>query len=147
MNSYDPARIGDQGKDYVRFRIGDVDPDITPNLEDEEIEAIVTLESSFAEAVAKCAEALAARLFSAATTKQLASVKVVYESRCERLLDLAAGIRNGSEAIAATDLVITGTTKSELLVDATDTDVVQPAFRRGQFENPDSYAAEAEEVA
>lgn len=146
MHSYDPARIGDQGKDYVRFRIGDVDPNVTPNLEDEEIEAIVALESSFSEAVAKCAEALAARLFSAATTKQLASVKVVYESRCERLLDLAAGIRNGSESIAATDIVITGTTKTELLVDATDTDVVQPAFRRGQFENPASYE-EAEEVA
>lgn len=145
MFSYDPDRIGDEGKDYVRLRIGDVDKDVTPQLEDEEINGFIAASPSFSEAIAKCAEALAARLFSAATTKQLASVKVSYESRCSRLLDLASRIRSGSESVVATDLVITGTTKTELLVDATDTDVVQPAFRRGQFENPDSYAAEETE--
>lgn len=127
-------------KDKVRFRIGDTDSSVAEQqrLEDEEIEATVAAESSFAEAMAKCAEALAAKFFRSATTKAAASLKVTYEKRVDYLLDLAERLRNGTESAAAVELIITGTTKTELEESAADTDLVQAAFRKGQFDNPDA---------
>jgi hypothetical protein len=145
--TYDPTLA--TSTDKVRFRIGDTDATVTPQLSDEEINATVAAQASFSEAMARCAEALAAKYFRHATSKQAASLKVTYEDRVKNLLDLASRIRSGAEAIAATDLVITGTTKTELMVDASDSDVVQPAFRRGQFDNPgaEMSSLEQEEVA
>lgn len=138
--SYDPALSST--KDTFRFRLGDTNPAALENerLEDEEIEATIAAQS-VAEALAQCAEALAAKFFRHATTKQLASAKVSYEKRVDNLLAFADRLRSGIESIAATDIVITGTTKTELDDSAGDSDLVQPAFFRGQFANPDATAA------
>ena len=142
--TYDPALSSD--KDTFRFRLGDTNSAALENerLEDEEIEATIAAQNT-SEALAQCAEALAAKFFRHATTKQLASAKVSYEKRVDNLLALADRLRSGIESIAATDIVITGTTKTELDESAADTDLVQSAFSRGQFNNPD--AAESMEVA
>jgi hypothetical protein len=144
--TYDPEQAGAQGKDRVRFRIGDTDPEAArgKRLEDEEIEATVAAQSSFSEAMAQCAVALAAKLKLSPTSKQAASVKITYTDRVKFLLDLAKEIRSSADSIAATDIVITGTTKSELAASAADTDLVQDAFRRGQFDNPDACAGSLE---
>ena len=140
----------DTERDQVRFRIGDTNSAASAQerIEDEEIDATIAAQSNLSEAMAQCAEALAAKFFRHATTKQLASARVSYEKRVDYLLSLAERLRSGIEAVAATDIVITGTTNTELLVDSTNTDVVQSAFRRGQFENPDAdVSADEEEVA
>lgn len=142
--SYNPELT--TSKDRVRFRLGDTDSSVAAQqrLEDEEIVATVAAES-FPEAMARCAEALAAKFFRFATSKQAASLKVTYESRVKNLLDLADRIRRGSEATALAEIVLTGTTQTELDESAADTDLLQAAFSRGQFDNP--VAVESEDIA
>lgn len=142
--SYDPSLI--TSKDKVRFRIGDTDSSVAAQsrLEDEEIQATVAAQSSFPEAVALCCEALAAKYMRQADSKQAASLKVSYASRVTNLLDLAKRIRRSADSIGLTDLVITGTTETELAESAADTDLLQAAFVRGQFDNP---MAAAEEIS
>lgn len=140
---YDPELTTD--KDKVRFRIGDTDSSVAQQqrLEDEEIEATVT-DAGLPEGMARCAEALAAKFMRAADSKQVASLKVSYASRVANLLDLAKRIRSGAESIAATDIVMTGTSKAEAAESAADTDLIQPAFTRAQFDNPDASVSSVE---
>lgn len=135
--TYDPELA--TSKDRVRFRIGDTDTSVVAQqrLEDEEIEATVA-DASFPEAMARCAEALAAKFMRSATSKQAASLKVDYSKRVDHLLDLAKRIRSGAESIGLAEIVLTGTTKTEIETSAADTDLIQPAFTRGHFDNPDS---------
>lgn len=134
--TYDPELT--TSKDKVRFRVGDTDSAVLEGqrLEDEEIVATLA-DTSFPEAMARCAEALAAKFFRFATSKQVASLKVSYESRVKNLLDFAERIRSGAESVGLAEIILTGTTKTELAESAADTDLIQPAFVRGQFDNPD----------
>lgn len=136
-------------KDKVRFRIGDTDSAAADNtfLSDEEIEATVTAQPNFSEAMAICAEALAAKFMRAATSKQVASVKVNYSDRVKNLLDLAERLRNGVEAMGLAEIVLTGTTETELQESFADTDLIQPAFTRGQFDNPTVLSPQQLEVS
>lgn len=143
--SYSPELT--EAKDRVRFRIGDTDSSAASGerLENEEIEATLNAQPSLSEAMAQCAEALAAKYFRHATQKQVASLKVVYEKRVEHLLDLAKRLRSGVEAIGAVEAVITGTTKTEIEESRTDTSLIQPAFRAGQFDHPEAISTDTEE--
>lgn len=142
--SYDSSLF--TSKDRVRFRTGDTDSTVTPQLADEEIEATLASQPDFSEAMAICAESLAAKYMRMATSKQAASLKVDYSKRVDYLLGLAKRLRTGIEAIENTDLIITGTTKTELSESAVDTDLVQNRFHAGQFDNP-SASQGLEEIA
>lgn len=138
--TYDPELA--TSKDKVRFRIGDTDSSFAAQqrLEDEEIEATVA-DTTFPEAMARCAEALAAKFMRMADSKQAASLKVSYASRVQNLIDLAARIRSGAESTALAEIILTGTTKTELDESAADTDLIQPGFRLGQFDNPEAISS------
>jgi hypothetical protein len=133
-------------RDKVRFRIGDTVSTFTPQLADEEIDAIVTANPSFPEAMAICAESLAAQFMRQATSKQAATMKVDYSGRIDNLLKLAELLRSGAEAIGLAEIILTGTTVTELAETAADTTLLQPAFVRGQFDNLGALASTQLEV-
>lgn len=129
----------------IRLRIGDTDSSVAAQLrlEDEEIADLLITEGSFRRSAAAAAEALAAKYARKATEKSVGSASVSYSERFKQLMDLAKALRSGA-ALAGTSSVYTGgVLRSELDESRADTTLVQPAFRRDQFDNPEALTGAA----
>lgn len=124
----------------IRARIGDTDSTApaTQRLEDEEIADFITTEGTFRTAAIACARALAAKFFRLATQKTVGQLSLAFQRRAEGLLDIVKELKE-SAALGARPLA-GGMSLSEKEADLADGDLVQPANRRGDFDNPLGHA-------
>lgn len=119
----------------VRLLIGDTDSSVSAQqrLEDEEITDLLTIYGAYRAAAAGAADALAAKFARLSVEKNTGQLSLVWK-RYEQLRLLARDLRNG---IAATAVPFGGglsvTTRE---TNAADTDLVQPAFKRGMLDDP-----------
>lgn len=124
-----------QNRDRIRARIGDTDSSaaITQRLEDEEIADFLTTEGGFRSAASACARALAAKFLRVATDKSMGNLRLVWQARHEALIALAKELQAGG---ALTVLPLAGgMSLDEKQSAAEDEDLVQPLFRREQFDH------------
>ena len=131
--------------DMVRFRIGDTDT-TDQLLSNEEIAAILAVQSDTTLAAAQCAEALAAKYARKASFGNM-SLRVGAE-RFKQFKGLAATLRSQSSADALAKgaaITVGGRLISEREALASDTSVVQPAFRVNDNDHPGYSALVAEE--
>jgi hypothetical protein len=132
--SYTPGGASDL--DDIRAAIGDTQAaaPVTERLEDEEIARLLTIAGSKPAATVAAAKALIAKLSRRATEKDIGSLRLVYTQRIESLWKLV-----GSLEVAASGAVMPylgGASISDRDAIESDTDRVQPAFKRGMFDNP-----------
>lgn len=135
--SYDLA-LSDP-KDQVRLLLRDTNGD-APLMENEEIVFfLTTTNNSVFEAAALGCETLAAQ-FSSKADKQVGDLKISFASKQADYVALAElySARAGSTGIEAVSIYSGGMTYTDKSIDETDTDLVQPAFRIGQFQDPSS---------
>lgn len=125
------------GLNYVRFLIGDTDPD-EPLLNDDKIEAMLLLYPSEVEAAAHLCAGLAVKFAAEGDLKvdgyDFQNIKKAefYRARAKELLTQATGF---GTAIPLGGVSFGGVDKSAKDANRANTDVVQPAFYRGQFES------------
>ncbi len=130
--SYSPG--GTTSKDRIRARIGDTVATATVFLQDEEIADFLITEGSFRAAAVASARALAAKVLPLATDKTVGNLRLVWQRRYENLLALARELKAG---LALTCVPLAGgMSVSEKTSDAQNQDLVQPVFRREQFDSP-----------
>ncbi|WHH58305.1 hypothetical protein [Petroclostridium sp. X23] len=72
--TYDATKLGEFGKDRMRFELGDTNMD-EPILQDEEINIFVTEESSWKRAILKCTEKIASK-FATEANMQIGPIKM-----------------------------------------------------------------------
>lgn len=130
--TYDPV-VG-TSKDKIRLLIGDTDED-NPILQDEEIDLFVTLASgSVNRAAAHAARGIASRL-SQKANKSVGDLRIFYSDRTTSYLDLACKLDAQADR-APTSPYAGGISWADKQTAREDTDRVDPAFRRGQFQDP-----------
>ena len=118
--------------DEVRFLVGDTDT-AKSFLFDEEIEYLLSTNST-AVAAWKSADAIAAKVavkIDCSFGGQSKSLSQLFDHFCL----LSKKLRR--QAARSATMVVTGISEAEKQIDALDTDLVQPFFERGQFDNPD----------
>lgn len=123
----------------VRLLIGDTDSNAPAQqrLEDEEITDLLTIYGNYRAAAAAAADALAAKFARLATEKGMGRASLVWD-RFKQLQALAESLR-ASLSRAAVPFA-GGMSKSLRETNDADTDLVQPRFRTGLFDNPPSFS-------
>lgn len=129
----------DCSKDLVRFLIGDTDLD-DQQLSDEEINAMLTNNSSNAYmAAVACVRALIGR-FTRYVTKSVGDLSISYGERLSNYQDLLAQLQQQS-ALSATSIAAPfcgGISVSDKETRAADSDRVAPAFTIGMHDYEDT---------
>ncbi len=120
--------------DAVRFEIGDT-IDLDPLLQDNEILHALNLESTVLRAAVRCCEALA-RKFARQADSKLGPLDVKASQRALAYERLAQQLR--SRIASSNAPYLGGLSKAEQQLDAQNTDLKKPAFRRGIMDNPAS---------
>ena len=134
--TYDPSALDTEPLYEVRFIIGDTAID-KPLLDDEEIEYYLAKYDDAVQMTAvKCCEAIAAK-YAKFSKKRVNGVEVEIEDVAGKYMRLAKHLRAN---IAATSGV-TGapwavTRKSQKDAINEDSDLINPAFKRGMHDNP-----------
>jgi len=130
----------------IRARLGDTDQTAPTNqrLEDEEIADFLVTEGSFRLAAVASARGLAAKFLRLATTKTVGNLTLIWQRRYEDLIGLANELQK-SVAMTAAPLA-GGMSLDEKRNDASNADLVQPAFKKEQFDNPRSGTAAADDA-
>lgn len=105
-------------------------------LSDESITAILAIESDARVAAAICAESLAGR-YSSLVDKKIGDLSISYSQRAKQWKELAASLRTSARS-ALFEPWAGGLSEGDKAARRADTDLVQPAFRRDLFENPDT---------
>lgn len=123
-------------KSWVRLRIGDTSSGARL-LEDEEIEALLDSEGSKHMAAAVAAESLGAR-FAQKSDKAIGKLRISQGKTADNFFKLAERLRGQAAMSASGGPYAGGISQSDRDLDVEDTDAVQPAFSRGQFDNAGS---------
>lgn len=105
-------------------------------LSDETITAILAIESDVRMAAAMCAESLAGK-YASAVDKKIGDLSISYSQRREHWEKMAATLRSSSRT-ALFQPFAGGLSEADKQARREDTDLVQPAFRRDLFDNPES---------
>lgn len=140
--TYNAAALATSARDRVRFFIGDVDS-TRQQLQDEEIDYILTQEPYTTSAAAVCCDALAAKYAFLVNTEN-SELRVSAAARHKHYMDLAKRLRAGGAADVPgdPDVVLAGayaggtSVSSKQALDA-NLDNVEPQFRLGMDDNPD----------
>jgi hypothetical protein len=125
----DPAS---NNKDAVRWAIQDT-VSTSPLLEDSEINFALTQKETVLAASAECCLVLSRR-FAAQSDTALGSLKVTYSKQAEVYAERAKELLSYAQGAHA--LFAGGTSVSDKLARAQNTDRVQPRFTRDQFSRP-----------
>ncbi len=122
-------------RDDIRLFIGDTDPNAAEDarLEDADIDRLITLYGGLRYAAAGAARALAAKFL---RKFEGGSGPGPSRTRAQELNALAAQLEKSAAAVALP--FAGGLRQSEKTTAAADTDRVQPAFRRGLLDHPES---------
>lgn len=126
----------DSDKDYVRFLIGDT---ISADelLQDEEIIAVLGVESNVTLAAAIAAESIAAK-FSREADTTMGKTRLAHQQKAEAYLELAKRLRKQSKITAAFNAIpyAGGISQGDKELVEQNTDRVEPIFEKDQFKNP-----------
>lgn len=125
--------------DTTRLLIGDTGETAAFLLTDQVIKAVLTFNAgSIYGAAAALADGLAAR-YSARVNLSVDGLSVSNSDRAKAFRDLASRLRSQAITSAAGGLgtpYVAGISVSDMTTNAENADRVEPAFRRGQFDNP-----------
>ena len=140
--TYAPICVTD--KDRVRLLISDTDED-NPLFEDEEIDLFLAMSTqSVARAAGMAARTLGAK-FSKSATKQVGDLRIGYLDRARSYIDLARTLDSQADR-SITSPFAGGTSITERDAAADDSDRVDPLFRRGLFQDPQSVQSDLNTV-
>ncbi len=131
--SYNPANIGSETIDRVRFLLGDT---VTPGhfLEDEELVVLLASATTAREAAALSAEHLAAR-FARFADQSAGRVSVKYSQLNEQWLRTADKIRQGGTG-QFVEPYVGGVEKTDIQLDHENANVKNAVFSRGFDAHP-----------
>ena len=123
-------------RSWIRLRIGDTSSG-DPMFEDEEIEAFLSEAGNKYDALAMAAETLGAK-FARSADKQVGKLRLAMGKVSERYFQMADRVRSEADAEgdAGGGVYAGGISESDKDTDLLDTDAVDPAFTRDQFDNP-----------
>jgi hypothetical protein len=122
--------------DRVRFLIGDTDTN-DQQLSDEEINALlVENHNNPYLAAVNCCRALEAQ-YARKVTKSMGDISIQYDQLTKHYSDLARSLTMKA-TLAAIPPYSGGISVSDKRIDAQNTDLVQPRFRRGMHDEPGS---------
>lgn len=121
-------------KDQVRLIIGDTQT-ADQQLQDEEINYLVTQRNDVNMAAADACEALAARYSRQADTTNL-SLRIAASQRAKRYADMVLELKAKALALSGATMDVGGTSISGKLQRATNADEVQPSFGIGIDDEP-----------
>ena len=136
-------------RDYVRFLVGDTDT-TDQQVSDEEIAAILAVQTNSTLAAARICDAIAATYARQASTSNTEGLSVVASVRMKHYLDLAKRIREQSADESKTyktvqaKIAVGGRTYDQKDGLDDDSDLIQPNFRFGQddYRDPIDYERE-----
>lgn len=122
----------------VRLLIGDTDAQalLDSRLEDEDIDRLLTIEGGVRRSAARAADILAAKFARKAEQTAVGSDRNVISTRASELRATARELRQSAlaEAIPSAG----GISRSSKVAAAADTDRIEPPFRIGMLDNPES---------
>lgn len=127
----------DSDKDAVRFLVGDKDS-TDQQISDEEITFLMTQKSNVYAAAALAAGCIAAK-YARDVGSSIESVRVFSADRYKHYKDLENELDNKSKGATSDGYglpVVTGISESDIRSVEQDTDRVQSAFKKRQFDNP-----------
>ena len=133
-----PSSSGGTNKDIVRLIVGDTDSG-DQLISDEEISYALFSEGSAHSAAAFIAEALAAQ-YSRAVSKAVGQLRISAEQKYEHYMILADRLRRRDAVFALPYAGGISETNKDTRED--DTDLVEPAFKRGMLDNPSTLDAQ-----
>lgn len=125
-------------KDWVRLRIGDTNrASVGWLLEDEDINAILGVQTDLLLAAAQCCELIAADFSRKADFSNL-SISVSASQRAKAYLQMASDLRaqRSADALQTATFEFNGQTIAERDRYRADTALLQPRFRRGGDDHP-----------
>ena len=126
--TYDPSS---SGLSYVRLRVGDTSSG-SARLSDEEITTLLSVAGNRTIAAALAAESIAGK-FSRSVDKTVGRLSLSLGKASQSYFDLARRLRLEANLQAAP--YAGGLSESEKDSDIADSDLVRPAFRRGEFDD------------
>lgn len=136
--SYLSSEPGSSNRSWVRLKIGDNDSG-TPELQDEEIELLISDEGSKERAAIAAARALGAR-YARRADKKIGRLSINASQIAKSFFDLANELEKGlgRKAGGSDGIYAGGISISDKRTEEADSDRVAPAFAKGQFDNPGS---------
>lgn len=143
--TYDPAALATSSRYQIRLELQDTDA-TEMLLQDEEIDWIITQESTILMAAARGAEIIARLFARQADTVQNPTVKLQFKTRVAAYQKLAETLRKRSSAARAPIAISTSAAAKQAAMQ--NTDRTGPYFRRGMHDrypnstdgNPQSFA-------
>jgi hypothetical protein len=118
-------------RDKVRFLVGDTN-DNDQLVTDEEIEWALETENVY-NAAATVALSIALK-FARQADKTVDDLSIKYSQKSKNYMDLARELRTRANKRSFARPYLGGTSKAQKDSDAEDTDLVQPFFKKGQFD-------------
>lgn len=136
--SYLSSEPGSSDRSWVRLKVGDNASD-TPELQDEEIDLLLADEGSKERAAVAAARALGAR-FARRADKKVGRLSINASQIAKQFFTLADELEKGQsrKAGGSDGIYAGGISISDKKSEESDTDRVDPAFARNQFDNPAS---------
>lgn len=132
--SFDPALPTD--RDKVRLLLGDTDT-ADEQLTDGQYDFVIAENPGSIYFAAATAARLIARTFtSRASSKRVGPLSISYAAKADEWLAVARELEAEAAKHAPPTPYAGGLSVEEKKADATDSDLVQPRFHRGQFRNP-----------
>jgi hypothetical protein len=119
--------------DKVRFLIHDTDT-TSAQLDDDEINAIITLYGSYKSAAVACCESLAAKYAGEAESKRIGNLSISFSSASKKYATLADILRRQVHRFVVPYLG--GQSKSDKEINLEDDDNVQPFAKRDIMKHP-----------
>ena len=130
MFSYDTNL--NSNKDKIRFLIQDTNPD-NSYFQDEEIEGMLVIYSSYKTTAVACCEVLAAKFASDADNKKVGELDLQYRSRSDKYKKLAQTLR--AQTLKFVIPYAGGVSRADVLANERNEYISKPAFKRGLFHN------------
>lgn len=131
--SYNPATLASSQKDAVRLMIGDT-LSTDPQLADEEISYVLTVRSTLYGAAAECCRAIAAK-FSRSVDQGSGANKAWFSQMSKAYNLKAIDFEQKAVKSGAAQPFSGGVSQDFKNAQEQDSDRVDPAFRRGMFDN------------
>jgi len=128
-------------RDKIRFLSGDTDTN-DQLLQDGELTYLQTIEAGIISAAAAACEAIAAKL-ARRVDKSIDGLSVSFSQQAENYRKRAIALR--AQASAAVAPWAAGLSEAEWETYEEDTDLIQPSFKKGMYDNPVTAAADDEE--
>lgn len=146
--TYNAAALSTSDRAKVRLMIGDTDSS-RQQLQDEEIDYVLTQETSPTLAAAACCDLLAAKYAYLVNTEN-SELRVSAAARFKHYQDLADRLREGGAgtipldgSLTLADMYVGGASRSDKQALAENSDIVQPSFSIGQDDFPTNPQSDA----